>query len=196
MLMDFTDFLYGGGNRVQPEKKDIWKVVLFFIVIFGTIVLYVFEFDWFDRIFDVGDLLIRGAIIGVIVGFEMSRRWTKNLKTTLEKVQVAVFVIVLCGLLFPLLASLSNRLLSYHKAEDRTVEFISLKPTSQQRFGLTKDDLEQSIEADAYHLFFVYKEKVVRIEVDNPYFYDKKQGDMIKIPIQKGLWGYEFVPLN
>ena len=170
----------------SPYFKGILSAFLIFIVI----ILYSIEFNYLSNTFNAAKLLLVAFVIGSIAGIYAGSRLKVYGKNSEEK--VAYFVIPLLGsiLIAPLLVSMTNRLLSFHPVEKETVEFVASQGFGMKRFGVRKDDL---MEADGYHLWFLRDGDVVRIKSENQLFAGNVKGDLIQIPVQKGLLGFSFV---
>ena len=167
----------------------IYALLGVFAVI-GLAVLYGFEYSWFDRTIGMPALvkwaLGIGAFIGLIVGGYLQRQ----AKSRTEKAQMIVIFLVLGLVLAPLLASLSNRLLSPWPAQQQQVEFIDEEGFYSDR---APPIVGEKIEPDWFHLTFYYQGKLRRIKNKKSYFRSAERGDSILLLIKPGLWGFDVV---
>ena len=132
-------------------------------------------------------------MLGAIFGAFLAMRYTKTVNTLIEKLQISLFFIFLIGLTFPLLGSLSNRLLSFQPVVSEQVEFVEIKAFAQSRLGMTKEELKNGIKPSGYYLFFVRNDRIERIQLKEPMFEEVKRSEMVSFPIKQGLWGYDVI---
>lgn len=157
----------------------------------GLIVLYVLEFDWFNRTITLKPLIIGSLVVGALAGLGTGYRFRALGEDLVGRIQIYIFFTVLCTLFAPLFGSLSNRLLSPFPAREEAVEFIKEEAFYADRFGLIESEKPPPT---GYHLFFFYRGELHRIINDHPHFSDRERGDTILLPVRKGLWGVAFVP--
>jgi len=161
------------------------------IGIIATFFLYAFEFQYFNRTFHMQALATWAIALGVIVGVLVAIRLQKGADNRLERIQVFIACIVIAVMLFPLLASLSNRLLSPQSVESVLVEFVEEKPYYGSRFGFGESGQMEP----TYYRSFVYRdEDLLEIQTEQPLFSGASRGDTVQLPVKKGLWGIEYVP--
>ena len=160
------------------------------LLVIGLIVLYVFEFRFFDRTLEFNRLFVGSMLLGGVAGFLLGYRFRGAGRELIEKVQLYVFFIVLCALFAPLFGSLSNRLLSWRGTRDVSVEFVNEEPRFASPYGVI---IDEPLEANRYYLFF-YKDGVLyRIKTDTLHYPDLESGDTIVLPMRRGLWGFDVV---
>ena len=168
------------------------KLLLFTLslVMLALVVVYVLEFYYFKRTFEVRQLLLYGALAGVLLGAVLGWRFSRVVEDSVERIQVYVFCIVLAAIFMPLLASLSNRLLSTHPVQWEDVSFIEEKSYISERFGILKGE---EVNPAGYYLFFERKGEMYRIDNRHKMGVAMKRGDIFQIPVRRGLLGYSWV---
>ncbi len=172
-----------------------WRYYLPYVAatlgLIGLIVLYVFEFRWFNRTLEGGKLARNAAILGALIGAALGYRWRRQAGDLTEKVQLYVFFIFLFALFAPLFASLSNRLLSFRPPAATQVEFFDETAFYASAYGLIEGEKP---EPTGYHLFFYLDDQLFRIRNDAAAFPDAEPGHSIQLPVRTGLWGFRYVP--
>lgn len=156
------------------------------------IILYVFEFPYFSNTFEVQKMVIFAMILGAAFGAFLGYRYQYIAKDSVERFQVYTTFVVLSLIFMPLLVSLSNRLLSFQPIRQEQIEVFQVEARLSERFGVLKDD---TVQPNSYYIFFIRDGNLERIKTDQVIFANKEKGDMIQLPIKKGLWGYEVVML-
>jgi len=179
-------FPESGQNRMKLSKKEYFLGILGVVLIFLFIILFAFETRHFSNTFEVKNLVKRSLAIGFLTACVISFFYTKRYSESLDKLQITIFFIVSCLLSFPLLGSLSNRLLSFSPKEKVEVEYNSQEVYSKSRFGKVKS------KPDGLFLFFVKDQKIERVKTEENIFPKAKKGDRVYIVIKKGFWGYEY----
>ncbi|MBK7408875.1 MAG: hypothetical protein IPL49_05480 [Saprospirales bacterium] len=165
-------------------------ISLIALALLGLVVVYVFEFYYFQRTFHVQRLLLTGALIGAGVGAALGWRFSRVVEDSVERIQVYVFCIVLAVIFTPLLVSLSNRLLSPHPVQWEDVLFFEEKPYISERFGILKDE---KVQTAGYHLFYSREGEIYRMDNRHKMGVSLKRGDIFQIPVRQGLWGFSWV---
>ncbi len=179
---------FGGQNREKLSKQEYLGGILGVIIVFGTIVLYAFEIKYFHNTFEVSGLVYKALGLGFLVGATVSYFFSKRYNDLLDKFKTYVFFIMVIMLVFPLLASLSNRLLSFSQKEIVKVELLDQRVFSQSRFGMIKGQVSK----DGYYIFIQKENKIKRLKMKNLFFPTAKKGDLIPLTFKKGFWGYEY----
>ena len=181
-------------NQQKMSSLTIKEKLLYIslaLTIFLVIFLYANEFRYFDSTLHVGGLILWSLMFGLIVGALAAFFYCKNRISNLtEKVKIYVFFIVVALFFMPLLASLSNRLISFQPVKSTEVELAKETANFSSRYGLLKG--EEPV-PNHYYLFFYKDGELYRIETKAPRYTGKKRGEKIRLPIKKGLWGYEVV---
>ncbi len=179
---------FGGQNREKLKRSEYTAGILGALSIFLVAFLYAFEVKYFSNTFEVKGIIWRSLILGVLVGIVAGYFFSKPFKDGLEKLKLYIFFIVISLLLFPLLGSLSNRLLSFSPKQKTEVELQSQEAYLQSRFGRVKTENKK----DGIFLFFVKDQKIQRVKTKEVLFPDSKKGDRVSIVTKKGFWGYEY----
>jgi hypothetical protein len=172
------------------KNRSYWTALAITLGLLGLVVLYVLEFPYFDRTLNVRSLIGWSVAIGVLLGAWLGYRFRHQAGDLTEGIQLYVFFIVMSALFMPLFGSLSNRMLTWRKAVPVPVEFIDQEARYASRFGLIK---EVEVKLNQYFIFFYKDQELYRIKSDVPLFSGKVQGDTVRLPMKRGLWGYEVV---
>lgn len=179
---------FGGQNREKLKKSEYALGILGTLVIFLVAFLYAFEVKYFSNTFEAKSMIWRSLAVGVIAGIIAGYFFSKPFNDGLEKLKLYIFSIVISLLLFPLLGSLSNRILSFSPKQKIEVELQSQEAYLQSRFGRVKTKKKK----DGIFLFFVKDQKFERVKTKEVLFPDSKKGDRVSIVTKKGFWGYEY----
>lgn len=156
----------------------------------GLIALYALEFYYFKRTFGIKTMALVAAGIGAVIGAILGGALSRKAEDAVDRIQVFLFCIVLTAGFSPLLASLSNRLLSPHPLKWESVQFFEEKPYISERFGIMKGE---KVKPRGYNLFFIRNGTLERIDNRLPLSVKPQRGDSLQIPVRKGLWGVEWV---
>jgi hypothetical protein len=182
-------------ERNSQIKKDLMgykvKAVIGVVAILSVGVLYALEFRWFDRTINMPLLVKYALLLGAVVGIAIGGYLQKGVRQSVEKMQLFLLAFSVCLLITPLLASLTNRLLSQHPTQSIAVEFVDEEGFYADR---TPPIIGEDIKPTAYYLFFYYEDGLRRIKNKNRYIRGAiTRGDTIYLPIRKGLWGFDLV---
>lgn len=170
------------------KEKLLYIAIALLLV--GGIALYVLEFYYFQRTFELRPLLLIPAALGVALGAALGWKLSRDAEDEVEQIQVYLLCIVLSALFLPLLASLSNRLLSPHPVVWEDVVFFEEKAYVSDRFGMIGDE---PAKPRGYYLFILRKGKLERIDNRHSMSPAPERGEIILIPVRKGLWGASWV---
>lgn len=179
---------YGGRNRMKFTKSEYAKGIIGTLLLFAVVVSYAFEIRHFSNTFNIQTLLLSALGVGLVIGLLSGFYFSKNIKNSLEKIQI-IIALVFAGLFItPLLASWINRGLS-SEAKMEEVTYMEQQVYSQSRFG----QLEGEMEPDGYYLFFYRNRKLERVKVKQMLFPpNTSKGLMVEIPIKKGGLGFDY----
>lgn len=175
---------------MKINLKQRFLYLLAVLLLIGLIALYVLEFSYFNRTLNFKVLAITSLVLGAALGAFIGWTFARELKDIVERFQIMVFFTVLIALFMPLFASLANRLLPIHGPSQISVEFLGEEAFISDRGGIIGD---QELKPSGYYLFFKYRDKVRRIENDEPWFEDKLKGDLVQVPVRKGAFGFTVV---
>ncbi len=174
----------------MPFLKEKIIYIAIALLLVGGIALYVFEFYYFQRTFELKPLLLIPAALGVALGAGLGWKLSRDAEDGVEQIQVYLLCIVLSALFLPLLASLSNRLLSPHPVVWEDVVFFEEKAYVSDRFGIIGGE---PAKPRGYYLFILRKGKLERIDNRHSMSPAPERGEIILIPVRKGLWGASWV---
>ena len=172
------------------KKADYLTYGLIGLGFIGLIVLYVFEFEWFNRTIHAGGLVRWSLLAGGLLGLALGYHFREQGEDLTGKIQIYIFFVALCAIFMPLFGSLSNRLLSFQQPAPVNVEFVKEEPYYAALYGLMEEEKEQPT---GYYLFFFYQQEIHRIDHKQALFPNREPGDTIPVTLIKGLWGFEMV---
>lgn len=168
--------------------SQAWKIALIAIVVITIPVLYTLEVNPLNRTLHAGRMMAISLVIGLVIGTLLGYHFQKAATEVVGRIRTYAVCIILSTLVLPLLVSLSNRLLSFQSTERVEVEFIEESPRYSSRFGAY-----EAAQANSYLTFFYKAEQLHRIQTPQSIFPNAQRGDQVKLPIKKGLWGFEIV---
>ncbi|MEO1516993.1 MAG: hypothetical protein AAFV95_18360 [Bacteroidota bacterium] len=181
---------YGGSNRYQVAWKDKLIAIGIVAAILLLIVLFVLEIPHFNRTLQLWPLLLIALALGITVGSIIGWRQRARVKELHEKLAVFLMVVVPFALFAPTLLHLSNRLLPRGEVTQMEVEFLSAEGRVSERFGIQKD---QDVSVSQYIIYYLHNQEVNKFHSQRHPFPQAKQGDKVLLPIQTGLWGFDFI---
>ena len=191
-MLDLISYLTGGSNRIKLKKHEYLKAGFWAFVLLGVVVLYALEIKYFNNTFEIGQLAKRAILVGAVLGGlacgVMIRRNPEM--ELLLKFQLSTGILILAMLLMPLVASLTNRLLSFKSFQEVPVEVVKIEGFYSSRFGFEEGVMP---EPDGYHIFFLHNGVLQRLKHKTNPFPTAKEGDQVNLPMKKGFWGYEYV---
>jgi len=190
MPFDFFNSDASGGNPEKMEKADYLKGAGGGLTIMAVIVFYALELDHFENTIGVKSLLIFSFIFGALIGVGLAYYISKRLTDPVERIILFVPIFLCVTLLMPLLVSSSNRILSFSEVQQIEVQFLQTNRFVKSRFGEVEGLEDQN---DGYFLFFVKDGEPKRVKMNENYYPLADRGDKIKVPIRRGLYGFEFV---
>ena len=188
-MPDLKSFLNFGGQHIKLKPKEYLRVALILFIIMMLIVMSAMELKYFSNTFDAKRMVYTALLAGLVLGALLSYLFTKN-KPTMEllpKFQVWVALLVLCALFMPPLLSFTNRHLSFSSVKHIPVIFVKVEGFYADRYGLLN-----SKTPDGYFIFILKENKLERLKTRNNPFPDAEEGQEVLLPVQKGLWGFEY----
>jgi len=174
--------------RIPWKERIVYTLVG--LVLIGLVVAYVPEFYYFKRTFEIKTMALVAAGVGVVAGGILGVSLGRKAADTVERIQIFLLCVVLVALFSPLLASLSNRLISPQPVKMESVAFFEQKAYVSERFGFL---LGEKVRTSGYYLFFIRNGKMYRMDNRRPVPGAPQRGDTMEIPVRKGLWGVEWV---
>ncbi|MEM9920665.1 MAG: hypothetical protein AAF990_21385 [Bacteroidota bacterium] len=184
---------YLGQNRYKISWKE--RLTAFGIVglILFLITLFVLEIPFFSRTFDVKMLVIVSLLIGLAIGLAIGYLIRTVVYEVHERFAVILMVAIPMAIFTPTIAHLSNRLLPRGEAQNVEIEYLSAEARVSERFGVQKG---QEVEVSKYIIHFLHRQEVKKFQSHYHPFPKAQRGDKVGLPVQKGLWGFEFVALR
>lgn len=180
----------GGGNRLRLSRSEYLRYGGLGLLFVLLIVVYVFEFKYFDRTLNVKKLVVGSLLFGLTLGLFLGYKYRSSARDLTERFQIYTFFVFICVIFMPLFGNLSNRLLSFAPARVMEVEFVEESAFYASNYGVIKGE---KIKASGYYFFFYRDGKLERIKNNKPLFPDKARGDMVPLRVKKGLWGFQLV---
>ena len=171
-------------------RSDAMKITFGALLVFGVVFLYTREVPFLQNTLDFKSLFITATAAALLLGIVLGYFFSKDRSSVLERFQIFLAAIFLSILLMPLLLSLSNRALDFNDPVSQEVELLRVESFSGSRFGRLEETKEQS---DGYRIYLLNDGEVMRLQSKTPLFADREKGDFIKVPIQRGLWGFRYV---
>jgi len=174
-------------------ESDFRKIASGVLSVALVIYLYTHEIHWFHNTFNVSTLLAAGVILGLLTGGWLGWKLKEKGTDLMEQVVYIVLCLLISVLLFPLVLSLTNRLLSPFSVKPEAVEFVQANAYIGSRFGRPKG---QTSREDGFHLFFIRGDQLERIKCRTNPYPEAARGSTIELPVKRGLLGFEIVCLR
>ena len=86
---------------------------------------------------------------------------------------------------------MTNRILSFHSVEWLEAEFVESDAFVASRFGRLPNQ-----EVEGYHTFIIFENELVRLDTKNDPYPHAIEGEQVKVPVKKGLWGFRYFVFN
>ncbi|HMQ48070.1 MAG TPA: hypothetical protein PKA00_11920 [Saprospiraceae bacterium] len=176
--------------------KAAWKQKLVLlagaIAAVGLIVLYVFEFRWFDRTIQFSQLVGWSLGVGAIIGILLGRYFSQNETDLTDKIRLFLFCFFPCVLFAPFVASWSNRVAFWQESRTEPVVFVQAQAYYASRSGPLKGE---KIKPSGWAYFFYYRGKLRRIKSKEQWAIPAQmnRGDTLLLNMKRGLWGFDVV---
>jgi len=183
---------YEGSNRANLKKADFLKGISGVVVIFGLIVLYVFEFKHFDLVLKPKWLVLFSFVLGIMLGVRLGKKFSKGVKESFERFRVYTILIFLSIFFMPLLINLSNRLLDFRMPEKVEVSFENIEPYISEKYGVLKGE---KIKIAGYKIVVLMDGNPLDLKSKQNPFPNNKPGDIVQIAVHHGLFGLKYIRL-
>ena len=108
--------------------------ILGVVLLFGMIILYVFEFKHFSLLLAPKWLLLFAFGFGVVFGATLGHRFSKGVKDAFERFRIYMIFIFIAVFFMPLLINLPNRLLDFRKPEVKEVALESIEAYISEKY--------------------------------------------------------------
>lgn len=159
----------------------------------AMIVLYVFEFPYFSNTFGVQRLVFIALIVGIGIGAGIGYFFRKEAEDLTERIQIYVFFIIITMIFMPLLASLSNRLLSFQEVVTEQVTFVETIPFFTDRFGILRGE---KVQPNAFNTFFYRENDLCYIRTKTNIYVGATPEQNITIQTREGFWGFDYAIIS
>jgi hypothetical protein len=166
--------------------KAILGVVCFLLVAGG----YAFQIPVFSNTFDSMYLFFRALLVGGVTGFVVGRFLKDRSELPEEKIGILLGCIFAGLIVFPLIAIISNKNISFSDPLSIKVKYMRTEQLISSRFGMVKN---MNDNVDAVYTHFIKDGEALRIRTKKPIFDGVERGTEVELPIRKGLWGFYVV---
>ncbi len=177
-------------NQIKPNLSNYFKAALAALLIILSVVLYVFEFDHFDKTINIKYLLLLAVILGLLVGILISRRLAINEFELFEQMRIYMICTIICIVFMPLVLSLTNRLLDFRTPDLKTAQILSFQAVGDQPFGHIKGE---KLKITNYEWGIELDQQVFNFRTKTLPFGEKKLGDNVQISVYQGLLGIRYL---
>ncbi|MEZ4955844.1 MAG: hypothetical protein R2825_19960 [Saprospiraceae bacterium] len=171
-------------------KTKAWGLAILVVIV---LVFYVMEFGHLGNTLFATGLIKKSLVFALVIGIYLGWRLQSQGSEQVDKIRIWAACILLSLFFAPMVGSISNRVLSFGKITNKSFEFMEEKAFASSAYGFLKDE---TIEADGCYLFVFYEGAIHRLKRKQCIYWDRKRGDVINLPVKKGLWGYEIVMQN
>jgi hypothetical protein len=169
--------------------KAILGVVGFLLIAAG----YAFQIPVFSNTFDSMYLFFRALLFGGVTGFVVGRFLKDRSELPEEKIGILLGCIFAGLIIFPLLAIMSNKMISWGEPLSIKVKYMRTEQLISSRFGMVKN---MNDNVDAVYTHFIKDGEMLRIRTKKPIFEDVERGVEVELPVKKGLWGFYVVDVK
>lgn len=180
------------ANRIKLTRSGYIKMISLTILVFIMIIVYVFQFDHFDKILDIRKWLILSGLTGIGVGYLIGKKNADKEGEAYEQMRIYMICIVLSVVFMPLVMSLINRYGDFKAPQFEQVELLGLKPQVDQPFGHLKGEQPKITH---YESAVLLGNKIYNFSTKVNPFSQNAPGDVIQLPVQSGLLGIRYIDL-
>ncbi|MEO1261960.1 MAG: hypothetical protein AAFZ15_24365 [Bacteroidota bacterium] len=171
-------------------KIAAWLLVVFLVFL---ITCYVHEFDYIGNTIQYRSLIWKSLAGAFVFGNLLGWYFHKRGEEQVDRIRIWSAALLLPLFFAPWLGSFTNRVFIGKSINYQTMEFLEERPFAASAYGFLKDE---EIKEDGCYLFVFYKRNIHRLKRPSCEFYEKSNGDQITLPVMKGFWGYEFIPIE
>lgn len=174
-------------------KNDQLRYSILATIVFGLIILYVFEISWFQRTLHATPLLLFSLLIGSIIGLIAAYYYRDSAEDLTERVQIYIFFLVVGMTFAPLLGSLSNRLLARSAVREVPAVVYHIQAKYASAYGVIKGEKPAVTQ---WKIALETPDGLLQLILKEPIFTEVERGDSLYLHVKKGLWGAEFLDLE
>jgi len=178
------------GNRIKLKNSEYLKAVLIVLLIIFAIVVYVFQFDHFDKMLNAKYFLFTSLGLGLALGIFIGRPYAEKEHDLVDRMRIYMTCAGLCVVFMPLVICLVNRYLDFREPRFEMAQVLELRAKTDQPFGYLKDE-EMTI--TYYKATVLIGEDIFKFKTKEHPFPQKQEGDMVQVPICQGLLGMEYL---
>jgi len=182
-----------GGNRIKLPASGYLKAILITILIFLAIILYVLQFEHFDKILNTSYFLLLSLALGLALGILIGKRYADKEHDIVEKMRLYMICGGLCIVFMPLFIALTNRLLDFKAIQFKDAQLLEFRPQTSQPFGYLKGE-EYNI--THYKSTLLINEDIFKIKTRVNPFPEHEVGDQILVPVRQGLLGIKYLHMG
>ena len=168
-------------------KLLAWLSVLLLVLL---IVFYVIEFDYIGNTIGFNHLVVKSLVVAFFAGILLGLHFQKKGKEQVDRIRIWSASLLLPLFFAPWLGSLTNRMMPRNAVIVKSFEFVEERPFAASAYGFLQGE---TVEEDGCYLFVYYEGEIHRLKRKKCEFHDRENGDVIDLPVRKGLWGYEVV---
>lgn len=172
------------------NKTKIGAFLIAFTIV-GLMALYVQEFHWLGNTFYAKKLIFWSLGFGLLSGVGLGKYWTRNIADSYDRMRLWILVIFVITLFSPYIGSLTNRLLSFEEAISEEFIFFTEKPIADLEIVST-----EKARPEAYFVFFMKNGTLERAKTRKRLFEGTEKGAKIRLPVKRGLYGFDIVCLD
>ena len=174
------------------ERRIKILSILFVVVLFGLVVLYVFEFPVFSNTLRVGRLVGGAIAFGFLLSGAVLYAFRQRFRPAENHLPEIAALVILPALFMPLFASLFNRAAGPN--EYQSFRFVAERPYIAERYGILQTD---TIRPTGWFLFVEENGREYQLRYsEQPYYPVTRSGEQVLLPVKRGLLGFRVVLLR
>lgn len=162
------------------------------LLFFGLVWLYTREFPVFSNTIGVRTLVLASCLAGALAGSGMIYTLRHRLTPWGRHLPEVAIILAFPVIFAPLFGSLINR--AGGELEHQSFGFISEQPYVSSNYGLLKGE---KIKPTGYRLYVKEGARVLKFRYKSQAYYPiTRQGEIVLLPVRKGLLGFRVMELR
>lgn len=192
-----SPYLWMANHFAYTSMDDLsWRerlgAITCVLALFGLIWLYTQEYPVFTNTLQANRLVIGALLFGALVAAGVVFALRRRLTPWANHVPEVLLIAFLVPLFMPLFASRLNR--AGGTVKHRSFEFVAEVPYVASAYGWLR---YRSIEVSGYRLIVKAKGRLHRFQYkSHPHFPLTQPGEMVLLPIRRGVLGIEVMELK